>query len=182
MSRRLAPLLVLIAGCTASWGSVVRYSAEPARPQERLELDIYAALLEEYGAGRQTALVLDESVSVLERSRRQVARAHWADTLKREVFAAASDSARLRPAVLADLELAAHLAGVPAEPPPMNQDARPRPRLSVWRPGFNRDSTIAAVDVVFYCGGRCGHSATVLLARMPGRRWRVWHTSVRWVS
>jgi hypothetical protein len=53
---------------------------------------------------------------------------------------------------------------------------RPWPALSIRRPGFNRDTTIAAVSIGYWCGVRCGHITTVLLARRPGHQWRRWHS------
>jgi hypothetical protein len=59
---------------------------------------------------------------------------------------------------------------------------RRTPRLRLSRFGFNRDSTLASARVVFWCGVRCAHGATALLARRAGHRWRVWHYVAHWVS
>src|SRR5688572_16372147 len=114
-----------------------------------------------------------------------VIRGHWANTLKHEVSTALGDPARTEMSRHEVLSQAAALYGIHLHrlrsiAPPA--DSSPIPRLWVWRAGFNADSTIAAIDVEFWCGMRCAHGSTYLLARRPGHRWHIWYEALHWYS
>ena len=100
---------------------------------------------------------------------------HWQDALAQQVRSALRDSGRAQAADTALLKRASAISGVRARADAPS-GAGFWTFLDGWGPGFNADSTIAAVDVGYYCGTRCGHRGTVLLARRPGFAWRVWHT------
>jgi hypothetical protein len=106
---------------------------------------------------------------------------HWADTLKRETTLALSDRGCSKQAESVDLASAAHTLGVillPSE----TTDWSPSPkrslpsRVQLSGPGFNRDSTIGAINMAVHCGIQCGWTETLLLARRPGKRWRIWYS------
>lgn len=193
MRASRAVLLLLLTGCTASWGRLVRYSTEPAPPTEDLVVGLYAVVLQRSAwPGRDTVVVtgtLPALAAVTTGSGPSVP-GYWADTLKQEVLAALRDSAFGRPVPPDIIEAAAMTAGlqlVTAQPAETLRAHRrrgepPVPRVTLSWPGFNRDSTIAVVDVSVWCGFLCGSGETLYLARRPGFRWRVWMSRLRWVS
>jgi hypothetical protein len=190
MSLRFVPLLWLVA-CTANWNRVVQYSPEPA--QHSVLVEVYRTVLAPHAEepGRDTVAVeqfgapagLDPPTCA------KVSRVpnHWADTLKHEVRVALSDPNCSRLADSTDIVLAARSLGLglvqadTAEWPPTPKRAPP-PRVMLSRPGFNGDSTIAALRVDVSCGPICGAGETLLLARRPGTRWRIWYSFLHWVS
>ena len=191
-AQSLRPLLFCcVTGCVASWHTLVRYSTEPAPPGESLTTSIYEVVLPGIvGGDSRPVLLLSESDStpqlaaVVEGGHPAVP-GYWADTLRREVQAALSDPALMQDAAPAEVLAAATSVGVRlladsgASGALVEQQVA---RLRLSRPGFNKDSTIAAVRADFYCGFLCGEGVTLLLARRPGYRWRVWQASRRWVS
>lgn len=193
---------ILVAGaaaCTASWNTLVRYSNEAASPDQPLEESVYAAALRSMGPYQ--ALVIDTSPRRLERlwgmttAGRVGVPGYWADTLKRELRVALSDTSRRQWADSALLTWAAERVGIAfvssasaesVEVAHRNGGKRPFapiiPRITMSRPGFNRDSTIAVIDVSIVCGGLCGAGQTLFLARRPVFQWRAWGGQTHWVS
>jgi hypothetical protein len=112
---------------------------------------------------------------------------HWVDTLQHEARVALSDRALGKPADVGPVAEAARALGLVLLSPdttvwPQWTGRLPPPGLWLSRPGFNGDSTIAAVRIDTYCGIQCGHGQTMLLARRPGMRWQVWYTFMHWVA
>lgn len=189
-SFRSVAFLLAAAGCTAGWNALVRYSGAPVVPGETVEVGVYATVLTLYSwEWEPAAVVMADNVDPLAarlfwRGRKAVIRYHWADTLKREVGAALRDSARAHPGRQEALRAAAAIIGIELYPHsslPRASDSVPIPMMWIWRPGFNADSTIAAVQVQFWCGVACAHEATILLARRPGHQWRIWHEVLNWM-
>ena len=185
----MTSVLSLLLGCTAGWNRVVQYSAEPAEHSVTAEVfrEVLVSLTESdsiavdhFGAPAR----LGESMSAAHPS---AVPAHWADTLKNEVRVALSDLAPVKPADSTELLSAARSLGVVLLPRdtndwPVNSTRARVPRLWLSRPGFNRDSTIAAVRIDYVCGPLCGVGETLLLARKPGKRWRIWHSFVHVIA
>ena len=175
--------------CTASWGKVVRYSADPA--DFPVLIEVYRAALAgiaEEPWPDSVAVQHFGSLAPLPTSAEgpRVPN-HWPDTLKHEVRVALSDPARSHGADSADLTHAAQALGLVLLPSdttewPVQQQRAPPPRIQLSRPGFNGDSTIAALRVDVWYGPMCCSGETLLLARKPGKRWRVWHSFLHWVS
>ena len=184
--------LAALGACTASWNRLVRYSDHPAAQSESAAHGVYVAMIQAYAPdGGETLVYLEDSPVPSGRLTEVVAFGetvprHWADTLKREVTAALRDSALQRPSSLAIVRQAANEVGIPLavmlqdSVGPTGWDRRAHIRLSA--PGFNADSTMAAVRVDYWCGPLCGHGATVVLARRPGYRWRIWYHRIHWIS
>jgi hypothetical protein len=188
-------LLILtgLGACTASWNRLVRYSDDPAAPSESAAAGVYGATIQAYApeSGESLVYLKDSPVpsgrlTELMAFGEGTVPGHWADTLKREVTLALSDSGLQRPASFARVREAANEVGIPLAV--MLHDSvgsaswDRRPRIWLSAPGFNADSTIAAVRVAFRCGPLCGHGATVVLARRPGYRWRIWYHRIHWIS
>jgi hypothetical protein len=109
----------------------------------------------------------------------------WPDSLRREVKDTLSDPAFGSAATPGQVEPAAQQLGIPMVPFSRNltTNAAGSPEvLYLSQPGFNHDSTIAAVRVTSDCGALCGSGTTWLLSRRPGYRWLVWFQWVFWVS
>jgi hypothetical protein len=111
---------------------------------------------------------------------------HWIDSLQHEVRVALENSAG-RPADSAEVGQAARALDLTVLPSdttnwPLRSGSPPLPRLRLYRPGFNGDSTIAAVRYDYWCGPMCGAGETLLLARKPGHRWRIWYAFTHWIS
>jgi hypothetical protein len=179
-------LLLGLVSCTAPWGGLVRYSPETAEQSTVVEFytTVLASLAEqpwpdsmivqEPGhsppVNEVTALCGDIDVPK-----------HWADTLKRETKLALSDPGCSNRAESVDLASAAHTLGIvllqsdTTDWPPNPERSRP-PRVQLSGPGFNRDSTIGAINMAVQCGIQCGWTETLLLARRPGKRWRIWYS------
>jgi hypothetical protein len=184
---KITPLLLLSA-CTANWDRVVQYSPEPADHSVIVEVyrAVLASLVEEPGPdsvamenfGYPARLDPPTSCGGLDVPN------HWVDTLKNEARVALSDPNCSNLADSMDLVRAAQTLALvlllrdttdwPPKPPP--------PRVKLSRPGFNGDSTVAAVRLDVWCGPLCGSGETLLLARKPGKRWRVWHRFVHVIS
>jgi hypothetical protein len=187
--------LIALPACTAPWGRVVQYSSEPSHLS--LLVEVYRTALASLVEGLTDEIRPD---SVAMENFGYPARLdpptscggldvpeHWADTLKHEVRAALSDANCSKLADSADIVRAAQTVGLvllPADTTDRrwNPKAAPPPRAKLSRPGFNRDSTIAAIRLDVSCGPLCGSGETLLLARKPGKRWRVWHSFLHWVS
>lgn len=184
-------MLLVLTACTASWGRLVRYSSAPAVSSDLL-VDLYAVVLREGAWPVADSVIIGQprATAGLTVADRDLIPGHWADTLKREVSTALHDSAFGHPVSLTILQSAATAAGVqlavsgPDSVPitPDRSGVRPTPRVTVWAPGFNRDSTIAAVNISVWCGMRCGRGETLYLARRPGHRWRIWDGRLQWIS
>jgi hypothetical protein len=190
-----AALMGLFA-CTASWNSLVRYSDQPAPSDQRLETGVYVAVLRGYDDPRMpsiTVLTPPEStvgplLGYVTAGRLKVP-SHWADTLREAVNAALTDSSMMQSAPTGEILSAAQLAGLKLvlaqdfHLPIVGANGRPNAaRLWLSRPGFNSDSTIATIRTRYWCGGRCGHEMTFMLARRPGYQWRIWTSRLHWVS
>ena len=187
---RCVPLFWLPA-CTANWSRIVQYSPEPA--DHSVIVEVYRTVLarnreepgsdtvavEQFGAPARLDPPTCATGSLVPN--------HWADTLKHQVRVALSDPDCSTLADSTDIVSAAQslrLAVAPADTagwPPRPKRAPPS-RVTLSRPGFNRDSTIAAIRVDVRCGPLCGAGETLLLARKPGTRWRVWYSFLHWVS
>lgn len=188
------PATIAVAGCTASWNALVRYSDEPAAPTEVGESTVYTTVLRRLVLdwSRDTIVVeehVDESIlhAAVVTQPAHVIRGHWADTLKQQAEVALKDPRLTLPADDTDLRATAARLGLTLIPrhsvlPGSQPAGRSIPRLWLSRAGFNADSTVAAISLEWWCGGRCGHGATLLLARRPGFRWAIWHYHVHWVS
>ena len=204
--------LLASSGCRAPWHRMVSYSDQPAPVNEDLVGGIYRVLIrEEFARGYEptdsTVIVVPLEPSraigaltltvpwVEGNSVEGLVPGYWADTLKFEAGNALADIRCCR-ADTATLLAVLRRLGVRsrADPEPENfsgpQDSaalaaslsgRLR-RLWLSVAGFNRDSTIAAVHLESYCGGLCGIAETVLLARRPGKEWKVWWRQGYWVS
>ncbi len=193
------PLVSLaLTACTANWNALVRYSNRSVRPDQPIEEAVYAAALESLGS--YDSLVINDSshnnfrfLAAFTSVGRSGVPGYWADTLKREVAFALSDTARRAWADRALIASAAkflriELVGALAAE---SLDAVRRkgspfgpiiPRVTVSRPGFNHDSTMAVIDVSIVCGGFCGAGQTLFLARRPRFQWRIWNAQLHWVS
>jgi hypothetical protein len=187
---QLAPVLWLLA-CTASWDRVVEYSPEPADHSVLVEVyrTVLAPLADEpwpdsvavQHFGDPAPLYALTTLGGLDVPN------HWADTLKHEVRVALSDPNRSKLADSTDISLAARTLGLVLLPSdttewPLNPKRLPPQRIRLSHAGFNGDSTIAALRIDVWCGPLCGDGATLLLARRPGKRWRVWHAFGHWIS
>jgi hypothetical protein len=185
---RLTQLILLlgVVGCTAPWDRLVRYSPETAEQSTLVEFyrTVLVSVTEQLqpdsmivqDPGRSpptdevTALCGDIDVPK-----------HRADTLKRETKLALSDPGCSKLAESVDLATAARTLGVvllqsnTTDGPPNPRRSLP-PRVQLSGPGFNRDSTIGAINMAVQCGIQCGWTETLLLARRPGRRWRIWYS------
>jgi hypothetical protein len=183
--RQLSLLLGLV-GCRAPWDHLVRYSPEPAEYSTTVELyrTVLASLTQQPWSDSMIVQGPGHSLStydVIALCGNTDVPKHWADTLKRETKLALSDPACSKLAESMDLPSAAHTLGVvllhsdTTDWPP-NPKRSPPPRVQLSRPGFNRDSTIAAINMAVQCGMQCGWTQTLLLARRPGKRWRIWYS------
>jgi hypothetical protein len=189
-SVRAVGFVLVAAGCTASWNALVRYSAAPLVPGETAEVGVYATVLTLYSWEWEPAsVVIADNVEPLAAhffapGGEEVIRRHWSDTLTSEVGAALRDTARARPGRDEAIRAAAGIIGIDLHAHsdlPRASGSAPIPMMWIWRPGFNADSTIAAIRVQFWCGTACAHESTILLARRPGRQWRIWHEVLRWM-
>jgi len=195
--RLLSVAVAVLSACTASWNAVVRYSDEPAPSDESAAAEVYrAVLLTLIKDGWPRMAVLTDStaslgsfaaVTTLGQPRLP---GDWPDTLKREVRAALQDpqlahvgdrTVILQAAMGIRFHLIAPTDSLASPHAPSSRLQLP-PRLQLSAPGFNADTTIAAIHLDYWCGLLCGHGATLLLARRPGFRWRVWNYEVHWVS
>jgi len=198
VSRCAGPLVLLVmSACTASWNALVRYSDQIAPTNESVEVGVYAAVLETLRDPYMPPItVLTSSDSVIGPLEAWVSGSpvrvpgYWADTLRREVQVALADSGLRWPGNVQLIVEAASQTGVNLVTgkelhvlPPQPDSGQPlAARLWLSRPGFNRDSTIAAIRTTYWCGIRCAHGATLVLARRPGYRWQVWKTWLHWIS
>lgn len=181
--------LLYLPGCRANWDRVVQYSPDPARHSAVVE--VYRAVLTEFSeAPRADSLALQRSAPRDPPTcRAPKVPGHWVDTLKHEVRVALSDPSCSMPADPSELASAARDLGLTiatsahtAQTSLHSREHRPSMVIAVSRPGFNRDSSIAAVRLDVWCGPICGSARTLLLARKPGMRWRVWHGFLHRVS
>jgi len=188
----------VLGACTANWGALVKYSDRSARPYQPIEEGVYEAVLRSLGS--YDSIVINDSSGAGFRSLAAFTTvggsqvpAYWADTLKREVRLALSDSARRASADTGLMAAAANHLGIAlvrpaaAESLDVNRRTGSRlgriiPRVTISRPGFNPDSTIAVIEVSIVCGGLCGAGQTLFLARRPGFQWRIWNAQLHWVS
>jgi hypothetical protein len=183
------PQLTLFLGvvsCTAPWDRLVRYSPETAEQSTVVEFyrTVLASLTEQLRSDSMivpdprhspptdevTALCGDIDVPK-----------HWSDTLKRETKLALSDPGCSNLADSVDLASAGHTLGVvllqsDTTDWPLNPRRSLPPRVQLSGPGFNQDSTIGAINMAVQCGLQCGWTETLLLARRPGQRWRIWYS------
>ena len=185
-----------LTACVAPWSALVEYSEDRASPGEDTVDGVYMATLQRVlitgGWPRVAEWHRDPSMLPVDPGG-SVIRSHWADTLKREVRAA-TDELRsvLRDCAAPPIDHIAVLAmrlGIELRDTTdarsylvAGRDSLPVPELWLSVPGFNADSTVAAIEVDYWCGGLCGHGATLLLARRPGYRWQVWRYHTHWVS
>jgi hypothetical protein len=190
--KLLALFLALLAACTASWSSFVRYSAIPAPAGEDLVVGAYASILQDFwGKHRPTSAVVGGSDS----SRMSLAAfvsggqppipSYWPDSLKQQVAILLGAPALNRPADSQLIAAAATDLGVQVlRPPPTGTQDSTRPVTHIAFSGvsFNADSTLAAVRFTYWCGPVCAAGQTAFLARHPGFHWRVWHIYTAWIS
>jgi hypothetical protein len=189
-SLTLGAITILLVGCTASWDRVVRYSPEPANAS--VVAEVYRAVLSDLTASSprdSLALLAPEDlppVDALVTGGGIRVPNHWADTLKREAQAALESSTTS--VDMTALRQAARALGIVLLPSdttdwsPWTTGHAPPARVRFSGPGFNADSTIAALRVDYWCGPLCGSGKTLLLARRPGKRWQVWHSFGHWIS
>jgi hypothetical protein len=187
---QFTPLLCLL-GCTAPWDRVVEYSPEPA--DHSVVVEVYRTVLAPLTEGPWPDSVAVQHfgdvapLDALTTLGGLDVPGHWEDTLKHEVRVALSHPDRSKLADSTDLTLAAETLGLVLLPSDttewsVNPKRAPPPRIRLSRPGFNGDSTIAALRMDVWCGPLCGDGATLLLARRPGKQWRIWHAFGHWVS
>ncbi len=183
-TRPLVPLLVFVtAACTASWNSIVKYSSEPELPGVSTEVTVYRTVL----GGLRTAWNADSMVRDTTSSTRELepgagtlaelVPGHWVDSLKRQARAALSDPQMHQTAPDSLVALALH--SLSSWQP---TGRRLTLEYSLSRPGFNADSTMAAISVGVWCGPVCGAGQILLLARRPGTQWRVFGLFGLWRS
>ncbi len=193
-SMHVAWLIGLLA-CTAPWGRVVQYSSEPS--DLSVIVEVYRTALTSLVEGL-TDTTRPDSIAIEDFADPALLDAplscggldvpnHWADTLQREVRVALSDADCSRRADSIAIVRAAQTLGLvllPADTTDWSLNSKRAfpPRASLSRPGFNGDSTIAAIRLDVSCGPLCGSGQTLLLARKPGKRWQVWHSFLHWVS
>jgi hypothetical protein len=191
---QVAYLIGLVA-CTAPWGRVVQYSSEPSHLSVTVEVyrTALASLVEGLTDEARPDTVAIDNFGYPARLDAPTncggldVPNHWADTLKHEVRAALSDANCSKLADSVDIVRAAQTLGLfllPADTTDwaLNPNRAPPPRARLSHPGFNQDSTIAAIRLDVSCGLQCGSGETLLLARRPGKRWKVWHSFLHWVS
>jgi hypothetical protein len=110
---------------------------------------------------------------------------YWPDSLRREVENALADPALEQSASLEQVEPLVRQLGMRMVPysPDLRISSDTSPViLSLSRPGFNHDSTIAAVRADVDCGAVCGSGQVILLSRRPGFRWLIWIAFSLWIS
>jgi hypothetical protein len=181
-----ATAFVALTACTAGWHSLVKYSDAPAPAGEPVLVGVYVAVLQ-HVLPNDSALTLLEpqpaSDTALYALLVGLPPAFWSDSLKREVRAAFYDAGLGQDAPLPALLQAAAITGRRVTLDSVAQ--RGVVRISAERqvqlsaPGFNRDSTIAAVRVL-RPQQRDFQGTTLLLARRPGLRWLVWREHTIW--
>jgi hypothetical protein len=187
--------LVSLIACTAPWSGVVEYSPEPSHHSVTIELyrTVLTSLVQSLTDETRPESISVESFGYPVRldppttCGGSVVPKHWADTLQHEVRLALSDPNCSELADSLDLVRAAQTLGVvllsrDTTDWPMNLKRSLPPRVKLSRPGFNRDSTIAALRIDVWCGPLCGHGSTLLLARRPGKQWQVWDAIGHWIS
>jgi hypothetical protein len=177
-------LLTCLSACNAGWSRLVEYSTEPA--DQPVVVELYRAVLSPYTEkpwpGSIAVRPFGEGSPLEEPPSPPVIRipGHWADTLKHEVRTALVDPDAAKVADRKQIERAARALGLVVLQDTtewlVNSARPPAPVIRLSRPGFNLDSTIAAVRMDLWCGPICGADETVLLARRPGKRWRIWHS------
>lgn len=192
----IAASLFGVVACTASWSAIVRYSDEPAAPTENVEQGVYGAVLRAFvNADRTEIVIVNDSgpigpfIAWTAGSAGSMIPGYWADTLKREIRTALDSRASGQRADSAAVMAAADRTGIAVKPAVpiwtelyVNGAHPPTPRIRLGRPGFNGDSTIAAIEVTYWCGQLCGAGETLFLARRPGRAWQIFGGRVHWVS
>lgn len=180
------PLLI---ACTASWDRVVRYSPEPA--EVSVVGEVYRAVLSDLGEPPRPDSIAIQAPDNVPPLYAMVGGGgtdlpgHWADTLQHEARTALENCTG--PADTLALAQAARVLGIVLLPSdttewPPRSEPPPPPRVRFSGPGFNADSTIAVLRVDYWCGFLCGSGETLLLARHPGMRWRIWYALRHWVS
>jgi TonB family protein len=110
---------------------------------------------------------------------------YWSDSLRHEVEDALGDPAMQQAAQKEQVAQVLTQLGsrtVPYQPSVLPTSDTSAVILFISRPGFNRDSTIAAVRTELQCGNLCGSGQVLLLSRRPGYRWRVWCSFALWIS
>lgn len=185
-------VLLLGTGCTAGWANVVRYSDRPAPAEQTLPAGVYAAILRAYISTAHPSIVVAASApDTGELTSVPLGTTgipgHWADTIKVEVRAAMLDTALRQPAAIGEVQAVGRALAIHLVPPDSavwqpGSKVPPIGRLHLSNIGFNRDSTIAAIRVSFWCGPVCGVGETMLLARKPGAEWRIWFSILAWIS
>lgn len=194
----IAATAVVLSACTASWNRVVQYSNAPAPAGADTEEGVYEAALSRLMSENGDSAIVRSFWSVDSNAPHDIwastqVPAFWADTVKRELYHALSapalwtgaDSVRLaRVATGRRLTLIWRLKDDPVHPVKLTGGnvGRAIPSIAMSRPGFNADSTIAAIRVSILCGPMCGSGETLFLARHPGAKWRVWGGHTEWVS
>jgi hypothetical protein len=177
---------VALGACVASWGALVRYSDRPLAVGEDIVWDAYRAALDDGVVTSWDAIDVREtpSASPPPVGLEQIVPGHWTDSLKTEARAALSSPALVqtgdRLVVLRILDSLGVRTTEGARP----ESAMTSRVAAFWisRPGFNEDSTIAAVSREFHCGLICGAGEVILLARRPGYRWQSWKRIGLWRS
>ena len=181
--------------CTAPWGRVVEYSSEPSRHAVVIEVyrTVLTSLVENLRDQTRPDSISVENFGYPSRLDPPTSCGgsdvpnHWAHTLKHEVRIALSDPDCSTLADSTDLVRAAETLALVLLPGdttdwPLSPKRSPPPRIKLSRPGFNGDSTIAAIRMDMWCGTLCGHGATLLLARRPGKQWQIWDAIGHWIS
>jgi hypothetical protein len=183
-------------GCTASWNALVKYSPEPAAAwEEDGDLGVYAAVIREVARDWQLKSLHISDVSdhrprlVVEGQTRNWIPGYWVDSLQQRVGEALLDSSMARAADRDDLVMVIRRLGLrhhakPVKPFALDRRRQPlpAPSLILSRPGYDQQRTIATIRISFWCGPLCAHGATLILARRPGHRWRVWGSRLHWIS
>jgi hypothetical protein len=181
-------LALLLPSCSARWDRVVRYTPESA--DHPVLVEMYRAVLADVVASDDPRFVAlqgsaDSPLLAKASGDESSVPQHWEDSLRREVRVALAGRSEVADTVA--VTQAAGALGLTVLPPdttawPESSGHAPPPRVRLSGAGFNEDSTIAAVEVEYWCGPLCGSGRTLLLARHPGTRWRVWYSVMHWIS
>ena len=177
---------VLVLGCAAALLSgcgkplwrvptppVPALSEAPLPPATDPEYGVYASLLRSWGrlGEERQARVADTTMTPRRRRPEPKVPAEFVSAVA-DMQAKAAHPRGLVPTFAPDVQVTLHSGGVLAILKPDAPGGRGFVGFS--RVGFNGDTTRAVVYVVQVCGGRCGSTRLVLLARAPGKAWTRW--------
>ena len=193
MRSSLVVSALFLAGCVAQWDTLVRYSPEPP-PAGSLDAGIYREFARELRSEWRLDTVYlllplpDSSrarpssapVAGVIHDSHPEAPGYWSDTLRKEVDLALRHADATGQADRMEVESAFRGAGVIVVG--CHEQRCPLPSLSLYRPGYNRDSTMAALRSALVCGMTCGNGSVTMYARRRDTAWRSWWSFLEWIS